>query len=43
MESLIIDFDYVDLYPNIMKSFNIYPDNPVAILRKNKIKKIFNL
>ena len=34
-------FDFASLYPGTMRSYNIDPDK--SIIRKIKIKKIFNL
>ena len=39
----IVDFDFVDLYPNRMVKWNISPNNLKALFRKLKIKKLFNL
>ena len=38
-----INMDFFSLYANVQKVYNITPDNPRVIRRKNKIKKIFNL
>lgn len=38
-----INMDFVSLYANVQKAYNITPDNLRATLRRIKIKKIFNL
>ena len=39
----IINFDFATLYPGVQKAYNIRIPHLRAMLRKNKIKKIFNL
>lgn len=39
----VLNFDFTSLYPNTMKQFNINPDEIRVIIRKNKIKKLFDL
>jgi len=39
----ILNLDFASLYPRTQVAYNITPDNPRVIRRKNKIKKIFNL
>ena len=43
MAQPIINLDFATLYPRTQVAYNITPDNPRVIRRKNKIKKIFNL
>lgn len=38
-----INMDFVSLYPGVQKSYNIKTPHLRAMLRKVKIKKIFNL
>lgn len=38
-----INFDFTSLYPNTMRQFNIVPTEIRAIIRKNKINKLFDL
>lgn len=37
-----INYDYMSLYPHVMRSFNIKPENNINIKRKEKINKIRN-
>lgn len=39
----LINFDFSTLYPGVQKAYNIKSPHLRAILRKKKIKKIFNL
>lgn len=43
MPNNTINFDFTSLYPNVMKQHNINPKHLRTILRKAKIKKLFNL
>ena len=42
---IIVNLDFTTLYPQVQKSYNagVHPPYLRAILRKGKIKKIFNL
>lgn len=40
---IIVNLDFATLYPRTQMAYNIKPDNPRLIRRKNKIKKVFNL
>lgn len=39
----LMNFDYSSLYPRIQKPYNIIPTKLKSILRKRKIKKLFDL
>lgn len=39
----IIDLDFATLYPSVQRAYSIKAPHLRALLRKNKIKKIFNL
>lgn len=39
----IVNLDFATLYPGVQKAYNIKIPHLRAMLRKNKIKKIFNL
>lgn len=43
MAQPIINFDFATLYPSVQKVHNIRTPHLRAMLRKIKIKKIFNL
>ncbi len=43
MAQSIINLDFATLYPGVQKAYNIKNPHLRVILRKNKIKKIFNL
>lgn len=45
MDQPIMNLDFATLYPQVQKSYNagVHPPYLRAILRKRKIKKIFNL
>ena len=38
-----INMDFVSLYPGVQKAYNIKTPHLRTMLRKQKIKKIFNL
>jgi DNA polymerase elongation subunit (family B) len=40
--SAIINMDFASLYPNTQKAYNIGSSMRKAVIRKMKIKKIFN-
>ena len=38
----VVNLDYQQLYPNIQKSYGIYPERLKIIRRITKIKRLFN-
>lgn len=43
MPDNLLNFDFTSLYPGAMKSYNINPKDLRTLIRKEKIKKLFNL